>query len=119
MTRAIVDARGRGYHPGESEPEKRIADLLERSGLPRPVAQHRIRIGRQTLRADLAYPALRVAIEYDSDAFHLLKSAHDADARRRNRLRLAGWTVLEFTSASSDREVVDTVTLALDRASVG
>ena len=118
VTRAIVDARVPGYHPGESEPEKRIAKLLERSGLPRPVAQHRVRIGKQTLRADLAYPELGIVIEYDSDAFHLTKSAHDADARRRNRLRLAGWTVLEFTSASSDREIIETVTRARLRASV-
>jgi hypothetical protein len=118
VTRAIVEARGAGYHPGESEPEKRIADLLERSGLPRPVAQYRIRIGKQTLRADLAYPELGIVIEYDSREYHSSKSALDADAKRRNRLRLAGLMVLELTAAASDREIVDVVTQARLRASV-
>jgi hypothetical protein len=118
VTRAIVEARTPGYHPGESEPEKRIADLLERRGLPRPLPQHRVRVGRRTLRVDLAYPELAIAIEYDSDAFHRTKSQLEADARRRNLLRLAGMTVLEFTSASSDREVIETVHAARLRASV-
>jgi very-short-patch-repair endonuclease len=116
VMREILVARASGYHPGESEPEKRIADLLERTIGARPIPQHRIAVGRSTFRVDLAYPSESIAIEYDSDAFHLTKSAHDADARRRNRLRLAGWTVLEFTSGSSNAEIVETVDAARARA---
>ena len=39
----------------------------------------------------------RVAIELDSVRFHLNRESFVADPRRRNRLTLAGWTVLSFT----------------------
>ncbi|MEX2100317.1 MAG: hypothetical protein WEB19_02780 [Acidimicrobiia bacterium] len=118
VTRAILDDRQPGYHPGDSEPEKRISDLLVRAGLPRPVPQYRIRLGKRTVRADLAYPELMIVMEYDSWEFHSSRTAFDNDAERRNQMRLAGFTVLEFTSKSSDRSIVDTVTAARDRASV-
>ena len=38
-----------------------------------------------------------MAIELDSVRFHLNRKSFVADPRRRNRLTLAGWTVLSFT----------------------
>ena len=67
---------------------------------------------------DLAYPELAIAIEYDSDAFHPETSALEEDARRRNRLRLAGWTVLELTAGIVGSRDLETVIAARDRASV-
>ena len=54
-----------------------------------------------------------IVMEYDSWEFHSSRSAFDNDARRRNQMRLAGYNVLEFTSKSSDRDIIDTVTWAL------
>ena len=112
VMREILEVRQPGYHPGDSEPEKRISDLLVRAGFPRPVPQHTIRIGSRTYRADLAYPELMLVMEYDSWAFHSSRSAFDNDPKRRNDMRTAGYTVLEFTSKSSDRYIVDTVAAA-------
>jgi very-short-patch-repair endonuclease len=118
VTRAVADARQTGVDPGESDPEARLARLLVSAGLPAPVHQHRVRVGNRTRRLDLAYPESMIAIEYDGWAYHSQRSAFDADRARANELELLGWTVLRFTSASTDDAIVATVSAALLRASV-
>ena len=117
VTRAILEARG-GSEPGESAAEARIARLLVRARLPRPTHQHRVRVNGRTVRIDLAYPDAMIAIEYDGWDFHRTRRAFDLDRARANELELLGWTVLRFTSASSNQLVVDTVRAALSRACV-
>ena len=102
VVRAILDARTPGYEPGGSDAETRLSRLLVRAGLPRPVAQHTIRIGRRTFRVDLAYPEHGVVIEYDGWEHHRVRSAFDGDRDRGNELELLGLTVLRFTSKSRD-----------------
>jgi hypothetical protein len=109
VTRDIWERRTNGWQPGDSQPEVRIAELLVAAGLPRPVQQHRIRIAHRTVRVDLAYPDEMIVIEYDSWQFHGARTAFDLDRARANELELVGQCVLRFTSASSDREIVDTV----------
>lgn len=77
----------------ESPQETRLRHLLVEGGLPRPAAQHVVRdsAGRFVARLDLAYPALKLAIEYDG-AFHWEQRREDD--RRRDRLRAMGWTVI-------------------------
>ena len=117
VIRAILEERSDGFQPGDSEPEVRIARLLVDAGLPAPVQQHRVQVGRRHRRLDLAYPELKIAIEYDGWAFHSLRGAFNRDHARGNELELLGWTVLRFTSASSDRAIVETVAAALARGS--
>lgn len=117
VMRDILRHRAPGYHPGESEPEKRIAALLVRAGLPEPVRQHRVEIGRKRYRIDLCYPEQKIAIEYDGFDFHAGRRAFDEDRARANDLVLLGFQVLRFTSRSSEHTIVDTVTTALARAS--
>jgi len=118
VMREILEHRLPGYHPGESDPEKHIAEVLVRAGLPAPVHQHRVRIGSRVLRIDLSYPDHMVAIEFDSWKFHSGRRAFDDDRARGNELVLLGFTVLRFTSRSNDDTIVDTVRAALDRAPV-
>jgi very-short-patch-repair endonuclease len=118
VMRGILERRLPGYEPGESAPERRIANLLVRAGLPAPVLQHRVRVGGRTLRIDLAYPETGIAIEYDGWSVHSTRSAFDRDRARANDLVVLGMKVLRFTSASSDQQIVDTVSSALTRASV-
>jgi hypothetical protein len=115
IMRKILEHRLPGYEPGESAPEQRIADLLVRSGLPRPVQQHRVRIGNRSARIDLAYPERCIAIEYDGWDFHGNRSAFDEDRARGNDLVLLGFQLLRFTSRSSDQTIVDVVTAAYTR----
>jgi hypothetical protein len=81
----------------ESPMESRLRWLLVRSGLPRPISQYVVRGSddRFVARLDLAYPDRFVAVEYDG-ALHWKQRREDD--RRRDALRVLGWTVLVFSS---------------------
>ncbi|HWG98036.1 MAG TPA: DUF559 domain-containing protein [Pilimelia sp.] len=83
----------------ESPMETRLRLVVVEHGLPRPVAQHEVRDrqGRFVARVDLAYPRLRLALEYEGD-HHRERRAFRHDLARLNALRAAGWTVLRFTA---------------------
>jgi very-short-patch-repair endonuclease len=117
VTREILEHRTPGYQPGESEPEKRIADLLVRAGLPEPKRQHWVAVAGRRYRVDLAYPEHGIAIEYDGWDHHKGRQSFDQDRARANDLVVSGLTVLRFTSRSADQVIVDTVSAAIDRAS--
>lgn len=81
----------------ESPMESRTRLAIVQAGLPRPLAQYDVRApsGVFVARVDLAYPDLRIAIEYDG-AWHW-KQRRDDD-RRRDALRALGWTVLVYSA---------------------
>lgn len=84
----------------ESPMETRLRLLLHDAGLPPTTAQydvHEKSSGRFLARVDLAYPSLRIAIEYEGD--HHRERAHfRRDVARLNALLAAGWLVLRFTA---------------------
>jgi very-short-patch-repair endonuclease len=84
----------------ESPPETRVRLALVEAGLA-PVPQHVVRDqrGREVARVDLAFPAHRVAIEYDGRAVHERQDVFIRDRQRQNDLVRAGWLVLRFTAA--------------------
>lgn len=80
------------------------------AGLPLPVPQHWVELGGlATYRLDLAYPAHRIAIEYDGREFHDANEVQRArDRVRRDCLRDHGWTLIvvregDFTGDRLDR----------------
>jgi very-short-patch-repair endonuclease len=117
MMREILEQRASGYHPGESDPEKRVAEVLVRAGLPEPVRQHWVSVRGRRYRIDLCYPELGIAIEYDGWDHHKGRQAFDADRARGNDLVVLGMQLLRFTSRSSDDTIADTVRSAIARAS--
>lgn len=89
--------------------------LLERSGLPEPVSEHKVTVAGARYKIDAAYPARRVAIELDGDG-HRTEAIFEGDRVRDNRLELSGWIVLRFTwcrFSTRPDEVVDEVRAAL------
>jgi very-short-patch-repair endonuclease len=82
----------------ESPQESRLRVRLVLAGLPKPVSQHVIeKDGRFVGRVDLAWPELRVAIEYDG-AWHSESGQLDLDRARLNRLVTTdGWIILHAT----------------------
>ncbi|MGC5333123.1 DUF559 domain-containing protein [Micromonospora sp. DT62] len=96
----------------ESPMETRLRLLLLDSGLPPPTAQHDVRDSRGRLagRVDLAWPTLRVAVEYDGD-HHRERVQFRQDVARLNALRAAGWIVLRFTAGDVLRHRNRTVRL--------
>ncbi|MQA33834.1 hypothetical protein [Modestobacter roseus] len=86
-----------------SPQETRLRLLVHRSGLPLPVAQHPVHDGRVFVaRVDFAWPAQRLALEYDG-LWHAEPGQFAADRRRLNRLLAAGWRVLFVTAADLHR----------------
>ncbi len=110
----ILGSRVPGYNPGDSDLELRVLRAIVAAGLPEPVQQHWVRTADRRYRLDLAYPEpTKLAIEVDGFGPHSTRSAFDHDRARANTLVVAGWTVVRFTSASSDEQIAATVAAAL------
>lgn len=96
LREALVHVRTRSA----SRPETRCRLALTDAGLPEPESNFDvIELGIALACVDLAYPALKIAIEYEGE-HHLLDPeqwAHDID--RYDRLREAGWIVIRVTKA--------------------
>jgi very-short-patch-repair endonuclease len=105
----------------ESPQESRLRARLVLAGLPRPHTQFTVvdRTGRFVARVDLAWPDVKVAVEYDG-LWHVgSKQQIHHDRQRLNALVGAGWTVLHVTSARlrDDLEgVVSEIRSAIRRA---
>lgn len=86
----------------ESPRESRLALLVVESGFPPPEAQHEVLdlAGRCRYRLDLAWPHLRIAVEYDGFEAHEHRAAEDAERDR--DLRSRGWIVLRVRAADLD-----------------
>jgi hypothetical protein len=119
VVRSLLAERGIGFDPGGSRSELHLLDVLRRAGLPLPVQQFRVKIGQNTFRPDYAWPDPMIFAEYYGMPFHTGTSAVVADSRRLTALSAAGWLPLVFTHASTDREIVDRTTAALEQRGVG
>ncbi|MEA2715838.1 MAG: hypothetical protein QOI99_155 [Actinomycetota bacterium] len=109
VLRAVLDARGPGFHPGESAAELDVGRLLAAAGLGDPVPQHQVVVGGTVYLLDWAYPDDRIGIEYNGWEFHRSRSAFDHDAARASALTAAGWRLLTVTSATTSRALVHNV----------
>jgi hypothetical protein len=84
----------------ESPKETETRLLIVDAGLSEPVVQHEVRDGaRLVARVDLAYPELRIAIEYDGDGHCTDKEQWRRDIRRRRELERLGWVELHLTQS--------------------
>lgn len=86
----LVDARA------ESSGESFTRLAVVEAGLPAPRPQVWVYDDRglPRYRLDLAYPELRICLEYDGHAWHSTPQRRAADARRRAWLREQGWVVI-------------------------
>ena len=112
--RELLAERTTGYDPGGSDPEVRMIRAVIAAGLPRPVQQHRIRLGGRSYRLDGAYPEYRVALEYEGFDFHTSRTAFDDRYERDRALRLADWLVVYVTNRTSPSRIVGDVRTALE-----
>lgn len=83
----------------DSPMESRLRVEMIRSGLPRPVVNHEVWDAETLMRyyIDLAYPELKIAIEYMGKEWHGMSG--DADSERILALQRAGWIVIIVTAA--------------------
>ncbi len=83
----------------ESPPESRVRVYLVLAGLPAPVPQYSVLDnGEFVARVDLAWPAYRVALEYDGQ-WHADPGQLTRDRRRIRVLNSLGWYVYPVTAA--------------------
>src|SRR5690606_20521706 len=84
----------------ESPKETETRLLILAAGLPEPVVQFEVRVdGRLIARTDLAYPELKIGIEYDGDGHRTEKEEWRRDIQRQRALAAAGWVSLHLTEA--------------------
>ncbi|MEU5960695.1 hypothetical protein ABZ777_05745 [Micromonospora parva] len=82
----------------ESAPESRLRVRIVLAGVPTPVTQFVVEHeGRFVARLDLAWPHLKVAVEYDG-LWHDDPEQFHRDRRRLNRLLGDNWIVLHVTA---------------------
>ncbi|MBY6062011.1 hypothetical protein [Microbacterium esteraromaticum] len=82
-----------------SPPETRVRLLMHDAGLPEPVLDHDVYDdrGRFLGCSELAYPELRVAIEYEGDG-HLTPAQLRRDVDKYQSYAEAGWMTVRLTS---------------------
>jgi hypothetical protein len=99
--RTAMEARTGVSALPESVPERLLADLLVRQGLPAPEHQFVVRDAARCFvaRVDLAYPEWMVVIEYDSVEHHTGTAAHIRDSSRRDAIGDLDYLVLTATVA--------------------
>jgi very-short-patch-repair endonuclease len=99
VIRPLLESRRRWDSATESALEDCFRRLIAASGLPQPVLQHEIRndVGRLISRVDFAYPDYGLAIELDSEAYHMDRLTFRGDRRKQNQASVLGWTVLRYT----------------------
>lgn len=88
----------------ESPKESELRVLLIEAGFPAPAVNHVVRTTDESFvaRVDLAYPQLKIAIEYEGDHHRENKDQWRKDLKRRRRLEALGWLYLAVTQADLD-----------------
>lgn len=88
--------------PVDSPPESHLRVALINAGFSEPTVNCPVPTARRIFHADLGYPELRIAIEYEG-RYHFT-SAEQArfDVQRRRSMIEAGWTVLQALDSDVD-----------------
>lgn len=93
---ALEHARERVESPKETETRL----LITAAGLAEPVVQFEVRDhGRFLARVDLAYPGMRIAIEYEGDGHRRSRVQWRRDIARQRDLDDHGWIVIRLTES--------------------
>jgi len=92
VLRRILEARTPNRELTANDIEMRMLQVLRANGLPEPVPQFVVwHNGRFVGRVDAAYVEWRIALEYDSYAWHSHRTARIRDNARRNALINIDW----------------------------
>lgn len=104
VRRAALDARENVWSPMET----RTRLLLVGAGFPEPAPNLRVteQATDKTFFIDLAYPAVKVAVEYDSEEHRLNRNQWLKDLHKNEVLHQLGWQVLRI-SVADVREPAD------------
>lgn len=125
-----VTATMRGNRRRDTRPELQIRSILHRRGL-RFYVDKSIRTNGRSVRPDIVFPRLKVAVFIDGCFWHgcpehgrrprsnteywrwKLEQNHDRDARVTTALQIGGWDVLRIWEHVPPEEASDQIELAL------
>ncbi len=114
ILRRHLVARGFTGAPPPSVLESHARRLVVRTGLRDAAVELRAGEDRH-YRLDIAWAAIRFAVEVDGYVWHFSPEHMQGDLDRRNHLQQAGWTLLVFTwrdlvteSERVERQIIDT-----------
>jgi len=104
LTRAVAKGRGRGIRTAraafalvreegvESPMETRLRLLVREAQLPEPLIGYELRDARGRVGfVDMAWPDLRLIVEYDGEQHRTNAAQYEKDAMRLERAAAAGW----------------------------
>ncbi|MCL1692521.1 MAG: type IV toxin-antitoxin system AbiEi family antitoxin domain-containing protein [Actinomycetia bacterium] len=99
VIRPLLEARRRWDGATASDLEDLFRAVLDRWAVPVGVAQYEVHNppGLLASRPDFAYPEHLLAVELDSEGFHMDRLTFRNDRRKQNQLELLGWRVLRYT----------------------
>lgn len=102
-SRRVRDALPRAREGAESPKETETRLLVVAEGLPEPVVQYEIHEnGLLIARSDMAYPSLKIAIEYEGDGHRTSRDQWRRDVQRQRELEDLGWIVIRVTQLDLD-----------------
>lgn len=93
----------------ESPAETRTRLLLVMAGFGCPITQHEVLLDGRVRRFDLAYPDLKIAIEYDGAHHFMTEERKHDDAIRRDAATRAGWIVISVVPYGIYRDPAGTI----------
>jgi very-short-patch-repair endonuclease len=88
--------------------EARVVRIVRQLGMPDPEINHRVHVGGRVRYLDLAWPAAKVAVEFDGFVPHSTRRVFDDDRARQNDLVDDEWAVFRVTKAMLDTDPVAT-----------
>ena len=105
---ALLEARDPDLRRARNVWEAKVLRIVKRLGLPQPEVNHRVRVGGRVRYLDLAWPDVKVAVEFDGFVPHSTRRVFDDDRLRQNDLVADGWTVFRVTKTMLDRDPLAT-----------
>jgi hypothetical protein len=104
------------YGVPDSVGVRRVIGWIAAAGLPAPVCNYAVVVGGRQRFLDMAYPELKIAIEFNGWQHHQMRYRMDDDHARTSELELAGWLVLVVTAAHGKDETIDRIRRAIARS---
>jgi very-short-patch-repair endonuclease len=94
----LLDERDPGLRDARNVWEAKVLRVVKNLGLPPPHVNYRLRLGGRVRYVDLAWPEVKVAVEFDGFVPHSTRRVFDDDRARQNDLVADGWTVFRVTA---------------------
>ena len=110
--RALLDVRGAGYDPGQSQPEVRIADWIAAAGFARPKLNVTVDAGGIRWELDGAFVEEKVGWDYHSSFIHEGAggiTTAQKDTRKALVLKKAGWRYSVFDEKTTQADAVESI----------